>query len=109
MIYNPNRTQRMLSEHRGFKCHVFHSRCIMQICQKVFIEDNKAHHVVPHDEFLWHCRYKVPKKTPKEYMKKGDGEKILKGLCPPCHKQKKPNPPKAGAMKKRDNPPNSQV
>lgn len=74
--------------------------------KKVSFKINKAQH---HDKTLWHCRYKVPKKTPKEYTKKGDGEKILKGLCPPCHKQKKPNPPKAGAMKKRDNPPNSQV
>lgn len=101
----------MLCEHHQvFMCQVFvYSQCIMRVRQKVHVTNNKAHHVVTHDKSLWHCRYKVPRKTPKDYTKKGDGEKILKGICPPCQKPKKPKPPEAGAMKKRDNPPNSQV
>lgn len=55
------------------------------------------------------CRFKVPRKTPNQYTKKGDGEKILQGLCPPCTKLAKPKPPMSGAFKKRDNPPNSLV
>ncbi|CAM6069150.1 unnamed protein product [Sphagnum tenellum] len=52
-------------------------------------------------------RYPVARKTPKNYTKKGDGEKIVKGICPPCSKQRKPHPPAGEAFKKRDNPPNS--
>jgi hypothetical protein len=57
----------------------------------------------------FNCRYPVARKTPKNYTKKGDGEKIVKGICPPCSKQRKPHPPAGGAFKKRDNPPNSLV
>lgn len=55
------------------------------------------------------CRYKVGRKSPKEYTRKGDGEKILKGLCPPCSKLRKVQPLTAGAFKRRDNPPNTLV
>lgn len=47
------------------------------------------------------------RKFPKNYTRKGDGEKILKGICPPCSKLRKPKPPEAGAFKERDNPPNT--
>lgn len=54
-------------------------------------------------------RYKVGRKFPKDYTRKGDGEKILKGICPPCSKLRKVQPVTAGAFKERDNPPNTLV
>ncbi|KAG0566997.1 hypothetical protein M758_7G097000 [Ceratodon purpureus] len=52
-------------------------------------------------------RYKVGRKFPKNYTRKGDGEKIQKGIVPPCSKLKKAGPPAAGGFKERDNPPNT--
>lgn len=54
-------------------------------------------------------RYKVGRKYPKNYTKKGDGEKIVKGICPPCSKLRKASAPEAGGFRERDNPPNTLV
>lgn len=54
-------------------------------------------------------RYPTPKQDPKtEYLKKGEGEYIKTKKAEGVGAQEvKPVPPKAGAYKRRDNPPNS--
>lgn len=49
-------------------------------------------------------RYNTDKPDPKEYLRKGEGGTIkLKASAPKDH----PSPPKAGAYKRRENPPNT--
>ncbi|KAG0558572.1 hypothetical protein M758_10G036100 [Ceratodon purpureus] len=71
--------------------------------ERIHIADKDLPYWSPSCEF----RYKVGRKFPKDYTRKGDGVKILKGLCPPCSKLRKVQPLTAGAFKERDNPPNT--
>lgn len=53
------------------------------------------------------CRYPTPKQDPKtEFLKKGEGD-FIKTKKLDGSPEVKPSPPKAGAYKRRENPPNS--
>ena len=54
-------------------------------------------------------RFSSRRKLPNEYTRKGDGDLIKTGkICVPEVKERKIEPPSAGAFKKRANPPNTQ-
>ncbi|GBG71982.1 hypothetical protein CBR_g10920 [Chara braunii] len=66
--------------------------------------------IIPSEELPYYSaggvyRYRGARKTPQDYTRKGDGERIKRGEL--TKELPKPEPPVAGAYQKRDNPPNT--